>query len=230
MAYEEVLFPVCFTGKKKYFGVGHEDVVNFKPKTLFMKGIETVKQGKSQLLKFIGEKIMREAMDINNTRSIHDIVEATLREAQNKEWDFNDFIVMGTWKPKKKNLCNNRFMERMRERNKRIPDPGERFSYVVVKGPRLRNEKGRLIPVRVGDYMEYADIAKEKNMEIDINYYLGTTVGMCARFINEDDRYQPPASHKIMQLKDSDEKEKQTDKYSQDEAIKWLKKYIKDLQ
>ncbi|GBC36227.2 DNA polymerase family B-domain-containing protein [Rhizophagus irregularis DAOM 181602=DAOM 197198] len=230
MAYEEVLFPVCFTGKKKYFGVGHEVVVNFKLKNLFMKGIETVKQGKSQLLKFIGEKIMREGMDINNTRSIHDIVEDTLREAQNKEWDFNDFIVMGTWKPKKNNLCNNRFMKRMRERNERIPDPGERFSYVVVKGSRLRSEEGRLIPYRVGDYMEYAGIAKEKKMEIDINYYLGTTVGMCARFINEDDRYQPPPSHKIMQLKYSDEKEKQTDKYSQDEATKWLKKYIKGLQ
>jgi len=93
---------VCFTGKKKYFGVGHEDVVNFKLKKLFKKGIETVKQGKSQLLKFIGEKIMREAMDINNERSIHDIVKDTLREAWNKEWDFNEFIVMGTWKPKKK--------------------------------------------------------------------------------------------------------------------------------
>ena len=79
MAYEEVLFPVCFAGKKKYFGIGHEDVVNFKPKILFMKGIDTVKQGKSQLLKFIGEKIMREAMDINNMHSIHEIVEDTRR-------------------------------------------------------------------------------------------------------------------------------------------------------
>ncbi|PKY33735.1 hypothetical protein RhiirB3_395034, partial [Rhizophagus irregularis] len=192
--------------------------------------IETVKQGKSQLLKFIGEKIMREAMDINNTRPIHEIVKDTLREARNKEWDFNEFIIMGTWKPKKNNLCNNRFMGRMRERNERIPDPGEHFSYVVVKGPRLRNEKGRLIPYRVGDYMEYADIAKEQNMEIDINYYLGTTVGMCARFINEDDSYQPPSSHKIMQIKDSDVREKKIDKYSQDEAERQLKKYIKTLQ
>ena len=102
MAYEEVLFPVCFAGKKKYFGIGHEDVVNFKPKILFMKGIDTVKQGKSQLLKFIGEKIMREAMDINNTRLIYKIVEDTLKEARNKEWDFNEFIVIGMWKPKKK--------------------------------------------------------------------------------------------------------------------------------
>ena len=121
-------------------------------------------------------------------------------------------------------------MGRMRERNERIPDPGERFSYVIVKGPPLYNEQGRKVPHRVGDYMEYADIAKERNMEIDINYYLGTTVGMCAHFINEDDKYQPPPSHKIMQLKDSDEKEKQIDQYSQDEAKKWLKKYIKSLQ
>ncbi|CAB4417057.1 unnamed protein product [Rhizophagus irregularis] len=230
MAYEEVLFPVCFAGKKKYFGVGHEDVVNFKPKTLFMKGIDTVKQGKSQLLKFIGEKIMREAMDINNTCSIHEIVKDTLREARNREWDFNEFIVMGTWRPKKENLCNNRFMRRMSERNERIPDPSERFSYVVVKGPPLYNKEGRKEPHRVGDFMEYADIAKEQNMEIDINYYLGTTVAMCARFINEDDSFQPPPSDKIMQIKDSDKREKEIDDYSQKKAKNWLKRYIKGLQ
>ncbi|CAI2192088.1 11539_t:CDS:1 [Funneliformis geosporum] len=85
MAYKEVLFPICFTGKNKYFGVGHEDVINFKPKNLFMKGIDIVKQDKSQLLKFIGEKIMREAMDINNMSTIDKIVKDTLREAGNKK-------------------------------------------------------------------------------------------------------------------------------------------------
>ena len=85
MAYVEVLFSIYFTGKKKYFRVGHKDVVNFKLKNLFMKGIDTVKQGKSQLLKFIREKIMKEAMDINNIRSIHKIVKDTLREAGNKK-------------------------------------------------------------------------------------------------------------------------------------------------
>ena len=77
--------------------------------------------------------------------------------------------------------------------------------------------------------MEYADIAKEQNMEIDINYYLGTTVGMCACFINEDDRYQPPPKDKIMQIKDSDKKEKEIDDYSQRKAKTGLKKYIKSL-
>ena len=70
--------------QEKYFGVPHEGVVNFKPDNLFRKGIDTVKQGQSPLFKFIGEKIMWEAMDINNTRSIHKIVEDTFREAKHK--------------------------------------------------------------------------------------------------------------------------------------------------
>ncbi|RIB03708.1 hypothetical protein C2G38_2286783 [Gigaspora rosea] len=229
MAYEEVLFPVCFTGKKKYFGVPHEGVVNFRPDNLFRKGIDSVKQGQSQLFKFIGEKIMWEAMDINNTRSIHKIVEDTLREAKNKQWDFSQFIGTATWKPKKKNLSVQHFIARMKEKKINIPDPGERFSYVVVKGERYRDEKSRLIPYRVGDYMEYPEFAKEQNMEININHYLESVLGLCARFINEDEKYQPPSSHKIMQLEDSDEKEKQIDAYSQKEAKKWLTKYIKAL-
>ena len=47
---------------------------------------------------------MWEAMNINNTRSIHKIVEDTLREAKHKQWDFDDFIVMATWKPNKDNI------------------------------------------------------------------------------------------------------------------------------
>ncbi|RGB29535.1 hypothetical protein C1646_766509 [Rhizophagus diaphanus] len=58
MAYEEVLFSVVFTGKKKYFSTKHEDAVNFGLKDPFIRGIDTVKQGKSQLFKTIGERIM----------------------------------------------------------------------------------------------------------------------------------------------------------------------------
>ncbi|CAB5186435.1 unnamed protein product [Rhizophagus irregularis] len=229
MAYEEVLFPVCFTGKKKYFGIAHEEIVNFKPKKPFTKGIDTVKQGQTQIFRFVGEKIMREALDINNEHTIHQIVEDTLKEARHKRWDFNEFIAMATWKPKVKNQCNQRFMTRMREKGLKIPDPGERFSYVLVKGERQRDEKGRLIARRIADYMEYPETVKKYNMEIDIYYYLEKTLGMCARFINEDNRYQPPPSHKIMQISDLDEREKQIDVYSQKEAVKLLKNFIKGL-
>ncbi|CAG8773172.1 13009_t:CDS:2, partial [Funneliformis caledonium] len=89
MAYEEVLFP---------------------------KGIDTVKQGNSELFRFIGDKIMWEAMDINNTCSIHQIVEDTLSEAKHKQWDFNDFIAMSKWKAKGGLAYNKIFMERMRKK------------------------------------------------------------------------------------------------------------------
>src|SRR5688500_4174618 len=113
MAYEEVLFPVYFAGKKKYFGVPHEEVVNFRPDDLFMRGIDTVKQGNSELFRFIGEKIMWEAMGINNTRSIRKIVEDALRDARFKRWNFNQFIAMSKWKAKGDLACNKIFMERM---------------------------------------------------------------------------------------------------------------------
>lgn len=39
-------FQFVLTGKKKYFGISHVTVPNFKPKKLFIRGIDTVKQGK----------------------------------------------------------------------------------------------------------------------------------------------------------------------------------------
>src|SRR6266542_709316 len=101
MAYEEVLFLVVFTGKKKYFGTKHEDAANFGLKDPFIRGIDTVKQGKSQLFKTIGERIMSEVRDINNERSLHKIVKDVLRDAiiNPNQWSFEQFIETDAWKP-----------------------------------------------------------------------------------------------------------------------------------
>jgi DNA polymerase elongation subunit (family B) len=48
MAYEEVLFPVVFTGKKKYYGIPHISKPNFNNEP-FIRGIETIKRGQSSL-------------------------------------------------------------------------------------------------------------------------------------------------------------------------------------
>src|ERR1044072_6635223 len=116
MAYEEVLFPVCFTDKKKYFGVAHEEIVNFKPKKLCTKGIDTVKQGQTELFRFVGEKIMREALDISNTRTILHILKDTRREAKHKQGALGQFIRMSTRKPKVNNLCIQHFIAQMKEK------------------------------------------------------------------------------------------------------------------
>ncbi|CAG8512302.1 2042_t:CDS:2, partial [Cetraspora pellucida] len=109
------------------------------------------------------------------------------------------------------------FITRMKEKKLNIPDLGECFSYVVVKGKHYCDEKSQLIPYRVGDYKEYPEFAKEQNIEININYYLENMLGLCVWFINEDEKYQLPRSNKIMQIKDSDKREKQIDVYSQKE-------------
>src|SRR3954447_8634616 len=139
---------------------------------------------------------------------------------------------MSKWKAKGGLSCNKIFMEQMRKRitsekkNIKISDSGEHFSYVVVNDSSHYKEDGTK-STRKGDYMEFANIVKEFNMEIDISYYLEQTVGMCAHFINEDNSFQLPPSDKIMQIKDSDKREKEIDDYSQRKAKNWLKRYIK---
>src|ERR1044071_5748082 len=39
--------------------------------------------------------------------------------------------------------------------------------------------------------MEYPEVVRLLGKKIDISYYLKTVVGLCARFINYDERHQP---------------------------------------
>ncbi|PKY43459.1 DNA/RNA polymerase [Rhizophagus irregularis] len=236
MAYEEVLFPVCFTGKKKYFGVAHEKVVNFKPKNLFIRGVDTVKQGKSQLFKTIGERIMWKAMDINNDRSLHEIVEDVLREAiaNSKQWSFDQFIETDAWKPQVNNQCIQNFMRRMRRERKEyerlIPEPGGRFSYVVTHPEELFDLRGRKLNPNKYDKMEFVDVAKELGKEIDLyHYFEKTIVGLCARFIMYEKKYEPGPTDGIMKLSDMDKKYNQIDCHAQKKAKSWLESYIKKI-
>ncbi|CAG8825933.1 1528_t:CDS:1, partial [Dentiscutata erythropus] len=105
--------------------------------------------------------------------------------------------------PDKNNKSVQRFISRMRDRHTRkkadakrfvkkgltpepylyeIPEPGEHFEYVVVEND---------LSQKVGDKMEYPEVARRLGKKIDINYYLKNVVGLCARFINYENRYQP---------------------------------------
>ncbi len=196
MAYEEVLFPVVFTGKKKYFGIPHINEVNFNPNKLFIKGIDIIKQGQAGLAKIIGERIMWKCMDINNTKSVIDIVQDVLRDAviNLSQWEFKHFVLTASYKPNKDNKRVQSFVRRMRNRGEKIPEAGERFSYVMVKNlyddeipfDNMFDITGKRLAIKKGDKMEYADIAKKKNLQIDINEYISSSViGLCARFINQ---------------------------------------------
>jgi DNA polymerase elongation subunit (family B) len=104
MAYEEVLFPVVFTGKKKYYGIPHKSKPNFN-KELFIRGVEVVKRGQSKHFHEVGKKVMEESMRLDNTRTLHQIVEDVLKETINNisQIDLNGVIKTAVWKPNKNN-------------------------------------------------------------------------------------------------------------------------------
>ncbi|CAG8802465.1 14518_t:CDS:2, partial [Gigaspora margarita] len=64
----------------------------------------------------------------------------------------------------------------------KTPEPGEHFEYVVVE-----NDSSQ----KVGEKMEFPEVARRLDKKIDINYYLKSVVRLCAQFINYDDRHQP---------------------------------------
>ncbi|PKK58991.1 DNA/RNA polymerase [Rhizophagus irregularis] len=214
MAYEEVLFPVVFTGKKKYYGIPHRRQPNFNNK-LFIRGVEIVKRGQSKHFREVGKKVMGESMRLDNTRTLRRIVKDVLKETVKdiSQTELNEIIKTAVWKPDKNNKSVQRFISRMRDRHtceeadaKRcikkgltpepylyeIPEPGERFEYVVVE-----NNSSQ----KVGDKMEYPEVVKRLGKKIDISYYLKTVVGLCARFINYDEIFQPSSEIVLEALK-----------------------------
>src|SRR5581483_6419389 len=191
-----------------------------------------MKQGKSQLFKTIGERIMSEVRDINNERSLHKIVEDVLRDAiiNPNQWSFEQFIETDAWKLDKDNKAVQRFMGRMQGKyDSRIPVPGGRFSYIVAHLETTFNLHGRKLKLTKGEKMEFADVAKELEKELDLyHYFKKTIIGLCARFIMYHKKYEPQPSSRIMRIEDPDEKYKQIDDYAQNKAKLWLEGFVKE--
>lgn len=180
MAFEEVLYPVAFVGKKKYFGVAHTTGPNFNNK-LFIRGIEVIKQGQCAFVKQLGYRIMEQAVAITNEKTLLHIVEDELRIAlttNTYQWD--DYILSDAWRPTKKNQAVQIFMERMRTNGHVLPTPGSRFSYVLAQKS-VYNLSNHKICYRKGDIMEFAGPHIKINTKWYIEHY---AIGLCARFIN----------------------------------------------
>ncbi|CAI2186950.1 12455_t:CDS:1, partial [Funneliformis geosporum] len=107
--------------------------------------------------------------------------------------------------------------------------PGERFSYVVTHPDTTFDLHGRKLMLTKGERMEFVDVAKELGKELDLyHYFEKTIIGLCARFIMYDKKYEPTLSNKIMQIKDPDEKYKQIDDYAQKKVKSWLEGFVKE--
>ncbi len=224
MAYEESLYPVLFTAKKKYVGLPHISQPNFDPKVpLFIRGLEMKKRGVSDMLKDICMDILKKTMSPENILTIIEIIENKITEIYQKDWnnsdDFSGFIMTGVYKPNKQNVKIHTFKRRMKDEYDIDLVPGERFNYVVVrKYPFKYDYRGRKIALQAGDQMELADLAKEKNMPIDLDHYMSSSVnGQLARFIT----YHPDFHVEPTNPLDDDDVKK-----AEDTILKNARKYI----
>jgi DNA polymerase elongation subunit (family B) len=203
MAYEEVLFPVIFLSKKKYYGIPHENIPNFKKK-LFIRGLEVKKRGVSNLLIDVCMNTMRRSVDIFNIKTLKEIIIDQIRCLFNTKWDYEHFRQKLTYKENKQNITVHRFKERMDEikerenkginpkTSRRILKNNEQFDYVIIKKyPYKYDIKGRQTLLKKCDKMEFFEVAKEENMPIDLDYYFtNTIIGQFARLLSYDKEFE----------------------------------------
>lgn len=182
MAYEEVLFPVVFLGKKKNIGVKHEGIPNVKAcmpgydlqefmkgRSLHVRGLEIVKRGSSEFLKEMCYGIFKDAFCITETRSLQEIVNDALTVVKFKTWEPSNFIKSAAYKlagaGKPGNVAVLSFIERMKnvesehpECGIKVPEVGERFKYVITKAyPWKYNQKGNQVEISTSDKYELFD-------------------------------------------------------------------------
>ena len=234
MNFEEVMYPVVFCGKKKYYGIAHVGAVNFMPDHLFIRGIDIIKQGQSDISKKVGSRIMSESMAITNNKTMLEIVKNTIRDliVNSQQWNFQDFIMSYAYKPYKQNIAVNKFIKRMQiilanmddddpmKEKYKIPEAGDRFNYVVVKRNVEYSMRGNPVKLGKSDIMEFVEVAADR--EIDLEFYIEKLIlGICARFVSGD-----PLFNLIDQ---DDSKEEYDDKKTQKEAKRYLLKFIKSI-
>jgi DNA polymerase elongation subunit (family B) len=237
MAYEEVGFPTVFCGKKKYYMTPHIDTINFRPKDIFVKGIDIVKQGQTPLARELGEEFMRESLDVTNERTLIEIAFEKIEKFHCVQWPIEKFVLYAKYKPDKKNASVQTFVRRMRQEQSATtdpqrralyepPEPGDKFAYVVVAKQRY-NAFGSQVKITKGDQMEYLRVylwsqSTDTPMQLDMEYYFEKAIlGIFSRFVAYHPDFQPREPY------DPSDKEqyRSADQYMVKRASEFLKAY-----
>ncbi len=241
MAYEEVLYPVAFLSKKKYYGVPHEENVDFYPKNLFLRGLEIVKRGSSDVLKDIVNSIIREVMDIKSTDDILDIIKIAIQRFFTTKWPVEVFAKSKVYRVDKNNISVNTMIKRYRDLNyPKIPEQNVRFKTVMCKYyPWQYKIDGTCrSTLKVGDRMELVDRVIEENLEIDLDYYFENELtGQLARLISFCDIFDDVVKKfqnndvdlESMSVVERNAYEKESYKKVEDALFNAAKKYIDSM-
>jgi len=220
MDYEEVLFPVVFASKKKYFGIEHKEKVVIQHDHLFIRGIETKKRGVNAFVKNVIDFIMKTSMNIENLYTLDELVLDTLDSVYVKKWNIEDFANSYEYRPHKQS-CATEFVGRIhRETSHRIT-PGERFKSIIPRGCPFRyNERGCKIDLKISERMMLLEQAKEKNIEVDLDYYVNKKLLKQVAILIS---YRP--EFHVERVSDTDAEIKKAEKKNRELAYEYLKQY-----
>src|SRR6185295_12478052 len=130
----------------------------------------------------------------------------------------NKCIQTYAWKPNKDNKPVQRFISRMKAKHSckeleaqqikknglipepyiyQIPEPGERFEYVVVENGKDHNENKKIQRETLWSIPQYFTNSIKK---LNVDYYLKSVASLCACFINYYDCFQPPENPEILKM------------------------------
>lgn len=193
VAYEESLYPCVMAGKKKYYGIAHIDTINFYPKSIFIRGLDVIKQGVPQLTKDLVMELLWLTLDPLDERTFLEKVLFTARKYFTTDWPIDNFVQSGKYKPNAGKPEIKTFIERMKvryglassdeERNVfKLPYPGDRFKFVVVHRDITHNFRGNIVHPSKGDKIEFLDAFKwsqttETPYKIDKMFYFEKSLG-----------------------------------------------------
>jgi intein/homing endonuclease len=228
MAYEEFLWPVLFAARKKYIGIDHKHIVNFKPDKLFIRGFEIKKRGTSEFLKKVfGDikgscGITSKIFSFDNLYSVMELCLLAIDDiyAHPEQFKFEDFIQTAEYRAEKKNTKVIEFRNRMAHTNTPVK-AGERFEYVITRRhPYKYDTRGRKSKLKIGERMEFLDTARTQDMQIDIDHYMhGSVNGQLARLIVYEPQFE------VMPLEDNESEIKIADDKTYQNAVKFIKQY-----
>jgi hypothetical protein len=202
MAYEEVGMPSLFFGKKKYILRPHVKGVTFGKKPM-VRGIDTVKQGKSRALRDVGTSLIEKLLDIREDVDICATIGGELRHFYEHPHDVSEFIQHQTNRANG-NVMVKRYVERMTERYQQLlrdkgpadaapfdpPKLNDKFAYVVVVRNAFIDANGHSITFKIGDKMEPPQVVASGQAQLDLEYYTeGTILVMLARLASCDARF-----------------------------------------
>lgn len=210
MTFDDIAYPILLCGKKKYFMISHivGTVPNFNKK-VEVKGIETKKQGRPNIIKLLGELFMETVVSPHNHKNTLEIANDIIDKYYTNGYNASEFKKTYRYKPDKNNVAVQTFVARMKKMCESYagnhimqslympPEPGDKFECVIIKPPAQLSINGRLISYAVGDKMEYYRVYTytqntDNPMVIDYDHYMNKGLSnMIARFISYHPEFQP---------------------------------------